>query len=140
MRLLKYLLFFLLLIFALAIYAPYKLTGEIEYYEGVVERQDNIIRQHKKRIIELIQKMKEMENENSRLSNRKPKYTILESFDGMIIVVGPNIVKSNYVEMRETFDFIEKSYWETNISHLRGPYGLKQREENHHDGNIKGGA
>ena len=36
------------------------------------------------------------------------------------------------------FDFIEKSYWETNITHLHGPYGLKQREDKYHDGNIKG--
>ena len=105
MRLLKYLLFLLLLIFALAIYVPYKLTGEIEYYEGVVERQDNIKRQQKKRIIELIQKLKEMKMKGSRLSNRKPKCTILESLDGMINVVGPNIVKSNHAEMREAFDF-----------------------------------
>ena len=77
---------------------------------------------------------------DSRLSNRKQKCTILESFDGMIIVIGPNIVKSNHVEMKEAFDFIENSYWETNISHLHGPYGLKQKEENYHDGNIKGGA
>ncbi len=61
---------------------------------------------------------------DSRLSNRKPKCTILESFDGMIIVVGPNIVKSNHKEMKEAFDFIEKSYWEINISHLHGPYRL----------------
>ena len=93
MRLLKYLLFFLLLIFGLAIYGSYELTCGIEYYQGVLERQDNIIRHKKKRIIELIQKMKEMENENSRLSNRKPKYTILESFDGMIIVIGPILLR-----------------------------------------------
>jgi hypothetical protein len=61
---------------------------------------------------------------DSRLSNRNPKCTILESFDGMIIVIGPNIVKSNHVEMKEAFDFIEKSYWEINISHLHGPHGL----------------
>ena len=95
-----------------------------------------------------------------RLSSRRSKCTILESFDGMIIVVGPNIVKSNHVEMKEAFDtfngakprflnrgkkrrsvstlsiprasdrgvewvdFVEKSYWEINISHLHGPYGL----------------
>jgi hypothetical protein len=51
---------------------------------------------------------------DSRLSNRKPRCTILESFDGMIIVIGPNIVKSNHVEMKEAFDFIENSYWEIN--------------------------
>ena len=51
---------------------------------------------------------------DSRLSNRKPKCTILESFDGMIIVIGPNIVKSNHKEI--------------------------EKEENYHDGNIKGGA
>jgi len=51
---------------------------------------------------------------DSRLSNRKPKCTILESFDGMIIVIGPNIVKSNHVEMKEVFDFIKNSYWEIN--------------------------
>jgi hypothetical protein len=61
---------------------------------------------------------------DSRLSNRNPKCTILESFDGMIMVVGPNIVKSNHKEMKEAFDFIEKSYWEINISHLHGRYGL----------------
>jgi len=49
---------------------------------------------------------------DSRLSNRKQKCTILESFDGMIIVIGPNIVKSNHVEMKEAFSFIENSYWE----------------------------
>ncbi len=75
-----------------------------------------------------------------RLSSRRSKCTILESFDGMIIVVGPNIVKSNHVEMEEAFDFVEKSYWEINISHLHGPYRLKQKEENCHDGNIKRGA
>ena len=74
------------------------------------------------------------------LSNGKLKCTILESFDGMIMVIGPNIVKSNHKEMKEAFNFIENSYWEINISHLHGPYGLKQREENHHDGNIKGSA
>ncbi|MDO9124255.1 MAG: hypothetical protein Q7V12_07510 [Deltaproteobacteria bacterium] len=51
---------------------------------------------------------------DSRLSNRNPKCTILESFDGMIMVVGPNIAKSNHKEMKEAFDFIEKSYWEIN--------------------------
>jgi len=75
-----------------------------------------------------------------RLLNGKPRCTILESFDGMIIVIGPNIVKSNHKEMGKAFDFIEKSYWETNISHLHGPYGLKQREDKYHDGNIKGGT
>jgi hypothetical protein len=47
---------------------------------------------------------------DSRLPNRKPKCTILESFDGMIIVIGPSIVKSNHKEVKEAFDFIEKSY------------------------------
>ncbi len=73
MRLLKYLLFFLLLIFALAIYASYELTYEIEYYQGVLERQDNIMRQHKKRMIELIQKLEEMENERFQIIEQKPK-------------------------------------------------------------------
>ncbi len=73
MRLLKYLLFFLLLIFALAIYASYELTCEIEYYQGVLERQDNIMRQHKKRMIELIQKLEEMENERFQIIEQKPK-------------------------------------------------------------------
>ena len=77
---------------------------------------------------------------DSRLSSRKPKCTILESFNGMIMVIGPNIVKSNHKGMKEAFDFVEKSYWEINISHLHGPYRLKQRKENNHDGNIKGGA
>lgn len=77
---------------------------------------------------------------DSRLSNRNPKCTILESFDGMIIVVGPNIVKSNHKEIEEALDFVDHSYWTINISHLHGPYGLKQREGNCHDGNIKGGT
>jgi len=73
MRLLKYLLFFLLLIFSLAIYASYELTCDIEYYKGFLERQDNIIRQQKKRIIELIQKFEEMENESFQIIERKAK-------------------------------------------------------------------
>jgi len=73
MRLLKYLLFFLLLIFALAIYASYELACEIEYYKGFVERQDNIIRQHKKRMIELIQKLEEIENERFQIIEQKAK-------------------------------------------------------------------
>ena len=73
MRLLKYLLFFLLLIFALAIYASYELTREIEYYKGVLEKQDNITRQHKKRMIELIQKLEEMENERFQIVEQKAK-------------------------------------------------------------------
>ena len=73
MRLLKYLLFFLLLIFALAIYASYELAYEIEYYQGVLERQDNIMRQHKKRMIELIQKLEEMENERFQIIEQKTK-------------------------------------------------------------------
>ena len=73
MRLLKYLLFFLLLIFALAIYASYELTCGIEYYQGVLERQDNIILQKKKRIIELIQKLEEMENERFQIIEQKAK-------------------------------------------------------------------
>jgi hypothetical protein len=73
MRLLKYLLFFLLLIFALAIYASYELTCGIEYYQGVVERQDNIVRQKKKRIIGLIQKLEEMENERLQIIEQKAK-------------------------------------------------------------------
>jgi cytochrome c oxidase assembly protein Cox11 len=73
MRLLKYLLFFLLLIFAFAIYASYELTCGIEYYQGVLERQDNIIRQKKKRIIELIQKLEEMENERFQIIEQKAK-------------------------------------------------------------------
>ena len=36
-----------------------------------------------------------------RLSNEKPRCTILESFDGMIIVIGPNIVKSNHKEIEK---------------------------------------
>ena len=48
---------------------------------------------------------------DSRLSNRNPKCIILESFDGMIIVIGPSIVKSNHKEMKEAFDFIENPYW-----------------------------
>jgi hypothetical protein len=73
MRLLKYLLFFLLLIFALVIYASYELTCGIEYYQGVLEKQDNIIRQKKKRIIELIQKLEEMENERFQIIEQKAK-------------------------------------------------------------------
>ena len=73
MRLLKYLLFFLLLIFALAIYASYELTCEIEAYKGLVERQDHIVRQHKKRMIELIQKLEEMENERFQIIEQKAK-------------------------------------------------------------------
>jgi hypothetical protein len=111
-----------------------------------------------------------------RLSNEKPRCTILESFDGMIIVIGPNIVKSNHKEIEKAFDtfdgakprflnrgkkrrsvstlsiprasdrgvewvdFIEKSYWEINTSHLHGPYGLKQKEDNYHGCSIKGGT
>ena len=75
---------------------------------------------------------------DSRLLSRKPKCTILESFDGTIVVIGPNIVKSNHNEMKEAFNFIEDSYWQVNISHLHGPYGLKQREDRCHGGNIKG--
>ena len=73
MRLLKYLLFFLLLIVAFAAYASYELTCEIEYYKGFVERQDNIIRQHKKRMIELIQKLENMENERLQIIEQKVK-------------------------------------------------------------------
>ena len=73
MRFLKYLLFFLLLIFAFAIYASYELTCGIEYYQGVLERQDNIIRQKKKRIIELIQKLENMENERFQIIEQKAK-------------------------------------------------------------------
>jgi len=72
MRFLKYLLFFLLLIFALAICASYELACEIEYYKGFVERQDNIIRQQKKRMIELIQQL-EMENERFQIIEQKAK-------------------------------------------------------------------
>lgn len=75
---------------------------------------------------------------DSRLSNRKPQCTILESFGGMITVIGPNVLKSNHKEMKEAFDFIEHSSWEINIAYLHGPYGLKQKEEKYHDGNIKG--
>jgi len=73
MRLLKYLLFFLLLIFALAIHASYELTREIEYYKGVLEKQDNIIRQHKNRMIELIQKLEQKQNERFQIIEQKPK-------------------------------------------------------------------
>ena len=73
MRFLKYLLFFLLLIFSLAICASYELAYEIEYYKGVVERQDHIIRQHKKRMIELIQKLENMENERLQIIEQKVK-------------------------------------------------------------------
>jgi hypothetical protein len=58
----------------------------------------------------------------------------------MIIVIGPNIVKSNHKEMKEAFNFIENSYWQINISHLHGPYGVKQKEEKYHGSNIKGGT
>ncbi len=68
MRFLKYLLFF-----TLAIYASYELTCEIESYKGLVERQDNIVRQHKKRIIELIQKLENMENERFQIIEQKAK-------------------------------------------------------------------
>ena len=73
MRFLKYLLFFLLLIFALATYASYELTCEIESYKGLVERQDHIIRQHKKRMTELIQKLENMENERFQIIEQKVK-------------------------------------------------------------------
>ncbi len=73
MRFLKYLLFFLLPIFALAICASYELTREIEYYRGFVERQDNIIRQQKKRMIKLIQKLENMENERFQIIEQKAK-------------------------------------------------------------------
>jgi len=73
MRFLKYLLFFLLLIFGLAICASYELTCKIEYYKGVLENQDNIIRQHKNRMIELIQKFEEIENERFQIIERKAK-------------------------------------------------------------------
>ena len=71
MRFLKYLLFFLLLIFTLAIYTSYELTCKIEYYEEVVEMQDNVVRQQEKRIIELIQRMVEMENERFQIIEQK---------------------------------------------------------------------
>jgi hypothetical protein len=32
----------------------------------------------------------------------------------MIIIIGPNIVKSNHKEIEKAFDFIENSYWEIN--------------------------
>jgi len=73
MRLLKYLLFFLLLIFGLAICASYELTCKIEYYKGVLENQDNIIRQRKKRIIELIQTLDEMKNGRFQIIEQKAK-------------------------------------------------------------------
>ncbi len=73
MRLLKYLLIFILLFFSLAIYASYELTCEIEYYQGVLERQDNIMCQQKRRIIELIQKLKEIDNERFQIIEPKTK-------------------------------------------------------------------
>ena len=78
--------------------------------------------------------------EYSRLSNGNQKCTILESFDGMIIVIGPNNTTSNHREMKEAFDFIENSSLEINISHLHGPYGSKQKEERYHGSNTKGGT
>lgn len=73
MRLLKYPLYFFLLIFALAIYASHELTSEIEYYKGVLERQDNIICQQKRRIIELIQKLEEIDSERFQIIDQKTK-------------------------------------------------------------------
>ena len=73
MRLLKYLLFFILLIFALATYASYELKCEIEYYKGFVERQESIICQQKKHMIELIQKLEQMENERFQIIEQKAK-------------------------------------------------------------------
>jgi hypothetical protein len=73
MRLLKYLLFFLLLIFSLAIYASYEMTREIEYYKGVLEKQGNIIRQNKNRMIELMQQLKELDNERFQVIEHKTK-------------------------------------------------------------------
>jgi hypothetical protein len=75
-----------------------------------------------------------------RLSGEKPKCTILESFDGKIVVIGPNFVKSIHREMKDAFNFIDRSYWQINISHLHGPYGMKQREEKYHGSDIKGSA
>ncbi|MFH1335712.1 MAG: hypothetical protein ABII96_04280 [Candidatus Zixiibacteriota bacterium] len=75
-----------------------------------------------------------------RLPKGKPKCTILESFDGMIIVISPNNITSNHGEMKEAFDFIENSSWDINISHLHGPYGSKQKEERYHGSNAKGGT
>jgi hypothetical protein len=72
-KLLKYLLFILVLIFALAIYASHELTREIEHYKGVAEMQDNIIRHQKMRIIELIQKMVKVENERPQIIELKAK-------------------------------------------------------------------
>ena len=74
---------------------------------------------------------------DSRLSSGKPHCTILESFDGTIIVVGPNNATSNHKEVKEAFNFIEKAYWQINITHLHGPYGVKQRKEKYHCSNIK---
>lgn len=71
-----------------------------------------------------------------RLSGVKPKCTILESFEGTIVVIGPNSVTSNHKEMKEVFDFIENSSWEINVSHLHGPYGMKQREEKYNGSDI----
>jgi hypothetical protein len=55
-------------------------------------------------------------------------------------VIGPNFVKSIHREMKDAFNFIDRSYWQINISHLHGPYGMKQREEKYHGSDIKGSA
>jgi len=75
-----------------------------------------------------------------KLSSSKPKCTILESFGGKILVIGPNIVMSIHKEMKDAFNFIGNSCWQINISHLHGPYGMKQREGKYHGSDIKGSA
>jgi hypothetical protein len=54
-----------------------------------------------------------------RLLNGRPKATIIERFDGSILLLGPDRSKRERPSIRSCIDFAKKKGWEVNIEHIR---------------------
>ena len=54
------------------------------------------------------------------LLNGHPKCTVIERFDGTVLLIGPEYTRDEFKSLKECKKVIERKEWEVNISFIKG--------------------
>ena len=54
------------------------------------------------------------------LLNGHPKCTVIERFDGTVLLIGPDYMRGEFKSLKECKKVIGRKKWEVNISFIKG--------------------
>ena len=54
------------------------------------------------------------------LLNGHPKCTVIERFDGTVLLIGPDQTRDEFKSLKECKKVLERNEWEVNISFIKG--------------------